>query len=133
MFLSRTITAPTLARRQVERSATSRVMVMKYWSQGGRSLIPSLLYDADRLGDEGDEEQREAEHGTAPAPRVEWLRVVQRRGMTEKQHGGRDHAPYDPERRPRERKPDQRREEEEWEQYRPVPPRGGEEGPASER
>src|SRR5271155_5868403 len=31
------MTAPTLARRQVERSATSRVIVMKYWSQLGRS------------------------------------------------------------------------------------------------
>src|SRR5580700_8941636 len=31
------MTAPTWARRQVERSATSRVIVMKYWSQLGRS------------------------------------------------------------------------------------------------
>jgi hypothetical protein len=30
MFLSRTITAPTLARVQVDRSATCKVMVMKY-------------------------------------------------------------------------------------------------------
>src|SRR5258708_5545856 len=36
MLRSRTMTAPTLARRQVERSATSRVIVMKYWSQLGR-------------------------------------------------------------------------------------------------
>src|SRR6266851_7058480 len=35
---SRTITAPTLARRQVERSATCRVIVMKYWSQLGRFI-----------------------------------------------------------------------------------------------
>src|SRR6184192_940867 len=39
MFLSRTNTAPTLARLQVERSATWRVMSMKYWSHDGRSLI----------------------------------------------------------------------------------------------
>src|SRR2546425_6676948 len=39
MFLSRTNTAPTLARLQVERSATWRVMSMKYWSHDGRSFI----------------------------------------------------------------------------------------------
>src|SRR5690349_19965400 len=42
MFLSRTITAPTLARLQVERSATCRVIVRKYWSQLNRSLIDIL-------------------------------------------------------------------------------------------
>src|ERR1700693_504224 len=36
MLRSRTMTAPTFARKQVERSATSRVIVMKYWSQLGR-------------------------------------------------------------------------------------------------
>src|SRR5260221_8626813 len=36
MLRSRTMTAPTCARRQVERSATWRVIVMKYWSQLGR-------------------------------------------------------------------------------------------------
>jgi hypothetical protein len=30
MLRSRTMTAPTFARKQVERSATSRVIVMKY-------------------------------------------------------------------------------------------------------
>src|ERR1043166_97168 len=42
IFLSRTITAPTLARLQVERSATSRVIVRKYWCQLSRSLIAVL-------------------------------------------------------------------------------------------
>src|SRR4051812_43079170 len=43
MFLSRTMTAPTLARLQVERSATWRVMVRKYWCQLSRSLIEYLV------------------------------------------------------------------------------------------
>src|SRR5258706_6522828 len=42
MFLSRPMTAPTLARLQVERSATWRVMVKKYWCQLNRSLIENL-------------------------------------------------------------------------------------------
>lgn len=37
------MTAPTFARAQVERSATCRVMVMKYWSQLNRSLMINLV------------------------------------------------------------------------------------------
>jgi hypothetical protein len=40
----RTITAPTFARRQVDRSATCRVIVMKYWSQLGRSIRVPLVF-----------------------------------------------------------------------------------------
>src|SRR5207244_9919446 len=56
MFLSRTMTAPTLARVQVERSATCRVIVMKYWCQLGRSLMGSSRHDTNRLRDEGEDE-----------------------------------------------------------------------------
>src|SRR5262249_3464962 len=118
MFLSRTITAPTLARRQVERSATSRVMVMKYWSQVGRSLMTASLHDPDGLGDERDEEQHEAEHGAELTSYAERLRVVHCRWVTGEQHGGGDRTPHDPEGGAHDRQPDQHGEQEHRNQHR---------------
>src|SRR5437870_2314773 len=95
MFFSRTITAPTLARRQVERSATWRVMVMKYSSQLGRSLIASP-HDPDRLRYERENQHYQARHrrhqscGAEPAP------VIERRRVTEARHEGDHRGPEDP-------------------------------------
>ena len=46
MVLSRTITAPTDLRGQVEREETTRAMFMKYSSQGARSAMRPLYHDS---------------------------------------------------------------------------------------
>src|SRR3989442_1824800 len=92
MFLSRTITAPTLARVQVERSATCRVMVMKYWCQLGRSLMARVSRDdPDRLRDEGEDENGERGARRDHAREAERPRVVLARRGAPRQHcpGGR--------------------------------------------
>src|SRR5262245_50639842 len=115
MFLSRTITAPTFARVHVERSATSRVMVRKYWCQLGRSLI-STSYAGSRqhaqwFGDERQDEDDERRDGQEPPPGVQGLRVVVGRGMASQphEHGG-DDRPDDPARPPGPTEPHQERD-----------------------
>src|SRR5512134_864245 len=98
MFLSRTMTAPTLARPQVDRSATCRVMVMKYWSHVGRLLMARRLSgkDLERFGHERQQEQQEARERAQRARRPERLPVVERRRVPEAQHQRQDRGPDDP-------------------------------------
>src|SRR3989442_12651614 len=90
MFLSRTITAPTLARVQVERSATCRVMVMKYWCQLGRSLMARVSRDdPDRVRGEGEDEDGERGARRDHAREAERPRVVLARRVPQgQQHRG---------------------------------------------
>src|SRR6266403_4328012 len=98
MFLSRTITAPTLARVQVDRSATWRVMVRRYWCQLGRSLMQGLHLggDAERLTDEGEDEDDEGGDRRQTASRAERQRVIGRGRMAEGEERRDDGRPRDP-------------------------------------
>src|SRR5437870_12262925 len=112
MFLSRTMTAPTLARVQVERSATCRVMVMKYWCQLGRSLIARVSRDdPDRLRDEGEDEDGERGARRDHAREAERPRVVLARRVPERQHDRGDRRPEEPARPAANAEPDERGEE----------------------
>src|SRR5213080_1008022 len=133
MFLSRTMTAPTLARVQVERSATCRVMVMKYWCQLGRSLIsilrsrswaPRSRHDADRLRDEGEDKDGEGCPSREHAPRAERPRIVLARRMTQRHHERRDRGPEEPARPASKTEPEERAEEERGQQARPAAEHG---------
>src|SRR5437899_4311885 len=108
MFLSRTMTAPTFARVQVERSATWRVMVRKYWCQLGRSLIEvSLRQKAERFGDERQDEYHQGcERGEATAG-AERPEVVLGRRVSERQEHGDDDCPDQPSDPAPEPEPDQ--------------------------
>src|SRR5258706_14402310 len=111
MFLSRTITAPTLARVHVDRSATCRVIVMKYWSQLGRLLIETSRKDADRLGYEREHQEYQAGDGAHQPDAVEWDVVVDGGGGSEPRHE-RDHrSPEEPARPYPEAEPDEGRRE----------------------
>src|SRR6185503_1909514 len=104
MFLSRTNTAPTLARLHVERSATWRVINMKYWSQVGLWSIANSFSGAhpnhrrnqlirlrpapsferrDRHRYEGDHEQRQRQPAGQSATRIEARHGVGRRRVIE--------------------------------------------------
>src|SRR5262245_7498931 len=96
MFLSRTITAPTCARRQVERSATWRVIVMKYWSHVGRLLIGVSRDDADRLGNESDHEHYQAQDGSHQPRGTDRRPVVVGRRVPERRHETQDDRPEEP-------------------------------------
>src|SRR5438552_275325 len=133
MFLSRTMTAPTLARVQVERSATCRVMVMKYWCQLGRSLIsilrsrswaPRSRHDADRLRDEGEDKDGEGCPSREHAPRAERPRIVLARRVTQRHHERRDRGPEEPARPASKTEPEERAEEERGQQARPAADHG---------
>src|SRR5947209_4177168 len=96
MFLSRTMTAPTLARVQVERSATWRVIVMKYWCQLGRSLTGSSRHDTNRLRDEGEDEDGEGCVRRDDAPPADRPRIVLARRVTQRHHERGDRGPHEP-------------------------------------
>src|SRR5207245_896305 len=103
------------------RSATCRVMVMKYWCQLGRSLIARVSRDdPDRLRDEGEDEDGERGARRDHAREAERPRVVLARRVPERQHDRGDRRPEEPARPAANAEPEERGEEQRRQQARPA-------------